>query len=350
LFTTTKTGTMGRYTAAHVSPKGAGDARPTALDIIKHNDVQGKLTGKVIVVTGTSAGVGIETARALSATGATLFLTARNANTAETTLEGILAPNRVSLVQLDNNSFASVRAAAKTILKQSSNKVNILITNAGIMGVPERTLTEDGHEMHFQTNHLSHFLLFQLLKSALLASTTPEFNSRVVLVASSAHRATTLPDSDNYSFEKGNYDAQLAYANSKLANVYMANEIERRYATRGLHGLSLHPGSIGNTKMSRYMGPEFVAQIMSNPYLVSILKSHEQGAATTVLAAIGREWEGKGGKYLEDCEEAQRGQDDGQSFGVGWVKHTYDAESAARLWKDSLKLVGVIDDLQSEDI
>ena len=161
---------MGRYTAAHVSPKGAGDARPTALQIVKDNDVEGKLTDKVIVVTGTSAGIGIETARALSATGATLFLTARNAKTAEAALEGILEPGRVSLVELDNTSFRSVKAAAKTILKQSNNKVNILVTNAGIMGVPERTLTEDGHEVHFQTNHLSHFLLFHLLLSSALCS------------------------------------------------------------------------------------------------------------------------------------------------------------------------------------
>jgi len=336
---------MGRYTAAHASPNGAGDGRPTALEIVKDNDVEGKLTGKVIVVTGTSAGIGIETARALSATGATLFLTARDAKTAEAALQGILEPGRVSLVQLDNNSFGSVKDAAETILKQSNNKVNILVANAGIMGVPERTLTGDGHEVHFQTNHLSHFLFFHLLKPALLASSTPDFNSRVVLVASSAHRATTLLDSDNYDFEKGNYDAQLAYANSKLANIYMANGIERRYGAKGLHGISLHPGAIGETKISRHMGPEFLAQIMSNPYLVSIFKTHEQGAATTVLAAIGKEWEGKGGKYLEDAEEAKRGQDDNQSFGVGWVKQTYDAESEVRLWKDSLRIVGVSDDM-----
>jgi NAD(P)-dependent dehydrogenase (short-subunit alcohol dehydrogenase family) len=336
---------MGRYSAAHVSPNGAGDARPTALEIVKDNHVDGRLTGKVMVVTGTSAGIGIETARALAATGATLFLTARNAKTAEAALEGILEPGRVILVQLDNNSFSSVRAAAATILKQSNNKVNILVTNAGVMGVLERTLTEDSHEMHFQTNHLSHFLLFHLLKPALLASSTPEFNSRVVLVASSAHRATTLLESDNYDFEKGNYDGLLAYANSKLANVYMANEIERRYGAKGLHGISLHPGAIGGTKMSRHVGPDFVAQIMSDPYLVSILKSHQQGAATTVLAAIGKDWEGKGGKYLEDADEAKRGQDDNQSFGLGWVKQTYDPESEARLWKDSLRIVGVSDDV-----
>jgi NAD(P)-dependent dehydrogenase (short-subunit alcohol dehydrogenase family) len=336
---------MGKYTAAHVSPTGAGDARPTALEIVKDNNLEGKLTGKTVVVTGTSSGLGIEIARALSATGATLLLTARDMKLAEAALDGILEPDRVSLVHLDNTSFHSVRAAARTILRQSKNKVNVLITNAGVMGVPERTLTEDGHEVHFQTNHLSHFLLFHLLKAAMLDSSTPDFNSRAVLVSSSAHRATTLFDSDNYDFEKGNYDAQLAYAHSKLVNVYMANEIERRYGTKGLHGISVHPGAIGETKMSRHIGPEFVAQIMADPYLVSILKSHEQGAATTVLAAVGKDWEGKGGRYLEDAEEATRGEDDNQAFGVGWVKQTYDPESEARIWKDSLRIVGLVDDV-----
>jgi NAD(P)-dependent dehydrogenase (short-subunit alcohol dehydrogenase family) len=336
---------MARYTVAHTSPNGAGDARPTALDIIEDNDTMSKLTEKVIVLTGASAGIGIETARALSATGATLFLTARNAKTAEATVTDILEPGRVSLVQMDNTSFDSVQYAAKTILEASNGKVNILVANAGIMGLPERTLTVDGHEVHFQTNHLSHFLLFQLLKPALIASSLPDFNSRVVLVSSSAHRTTTLFDSDNYDYEKGNYDAHLAYANSKLANIYMANEIERRYGTQGLHGLSLHPGAIGRTKMSRHVEPAFVAKLMSDPYVVSIAKSREQGAATTTLAAIGKEWEGKGGKYLEDADEAKRGEDDSQAFSVGWVKQTYGSEHEARLWKDSLMIVGVSDDV-----
>lgn len=334
---------MGPYTAAHVKTNGAGDARPTALQIIKDNDVEGKLAGKVIVITGISAGIGIDTARALHATGATLFLTARDTNKARVALKDVLNSDRVTLLQVDNNSFNSVRSAAKTILELSHNKVNVLVANAGVMGVTERTLTEDGHEVHFQTNHLSHFLLFQLLKSALLASSTPAFNSRVVLVSSASHRSTTLLPSDNYNFEKGDYVPGIAYASSKLANVYTANEIERRYGAGGLHGLSLHPGAI-DSEISRHVGQEFVAKIMSNPDLISVLKSPEQGAATTILAAIGKEWEGKGGKYLEDCEEAQRGEDDGSNFSVGWVKQTYDPESEARLWKDSLKIVGVSDD------
>lgn len=333
---------MGKYTAAHVDPQGVGDARPTALQIVQDSDAVGNLAGKVIVLTGVSAGIGIETARALAATGATLFLTARNLKKAESVLQDILDSDCVSLVEMDNNSFASIRAAATSILKQSNNKVNILIASAGVMGVQERTLTEDSQEIHFQTNYLSHFLLFHLLKPALLASVTPDFNSRVVLVASSAHRATTLLESGDYNFEKSKYTYEQAYANANLAEVYMANEIERRYGSKGLHGLSLHPGAI-ETELSRHLGPEFVQQILSNPYLLKIIKSLKQGAATTVYAAISKDWEGKGGKYLEDCEEAKRGEDDNQAFSVGWVRQTYDPETEARLWKDSLKIVGVGD-------
>ena len=334
---------MGPYTAAHANPQGAGDARPTALQIVRDEGVEGKLGGKVVVITGASSGIGLETARALSVTGAALFLTARNLKMAEIALAGVVEAGRVSLVEMDNNSFASIRTAAETILKKSNNKVNILINNAGVMGIQGLKLTEDGQEVHFATNYLSEFLLFQLLKPALLASATRDFHSRVVNVSSSAHRAGNLPDSDNYNFEKGGYSHEVAYANSKVACTYLANEIDRRYGSEGLHATSVHPGGIG-TNISRHLGPEFVQYIMSNEAIVKILKSLEQGAATTVVAAIGKEWENKGGKYLEDCEEAQRGTDDNNTFGVGYVSQTYDQKSEDRLWRDSLKIVGISTD------
>ena len=334
---------MGPYTAAHANPQGAGDARPTALQIVRDEGVEGKLGGKVIVITGASSGIGLETARALSATGATIFLTARNLKTAETALAGVVEAGRMSLVEMDNNSFASIRTAAKTILERSSNKVNILINNAGVMGVQGLKLTEDGQEVHFATNYLSEFLLFQLLKPALLASATRDFHSRVVNVTSSAHRAGKLPESDNYNFEKGGYSHEAAYANSKVACIYLANEIDRRYGSEGLHATSVQPGGI-NTNISRHLDPDFVLSIVSNEALVKILKSPEQGAATTVVAAIGKEWENKGGKYLEDCEEARRGKDDNDIFGVGYVSQTYDQKNEERLWKDSLKIVGISTD------
>ncbi|KIM97047.1 hypothetical protein OIDMADRAFT_44476 [Oidiodendron maius Zn] len=326
------------------NPRGAGDTRPTALEIIHDESLNGKLVGKVIVITGATAGIGIETARALSATGATLFLTARDVEKAKLALVGVLEPDRVSLIQMDNASFASIRAAAAFILEKSNNQVNILVNNASILGIEDLRLTEDGHEIHFATNHLGHFLLFQLLKPALLASSTIDFHSRVTIVASTAHRAWILNESDNYNFQKGGYQYGLAYANSKLANIYMANELDRRYGHKGLHATSLHPGAI-NTTLSRHLGSEFVEKIMSDEKVLKTMKSPEQGAATTVLAAVGKEWENKGGKYLEDCDEAKRGEDDNDVFGVGYVRQTYDRKNEGRLWKDSLKIVGMEDDM-----
>ncbi|KAF4169636.1 hypothetical protein CNMCM6936_006795 [Aspergillus lentulus] len=333
-------GSSSPYAAAHLDPKGAGDARPTALQIIQDEGLEGKLAGKIIVVTGATSGIGVETARALKATGATLFLTARNLAKAHKNLAGILEPGRVSLVEMDLDSFKSIRTGAEQILSATKGQVNILINSAGVMGLQNYTLTVDGIEAHFSGNYLGFFLLFQLLKQALLASVTPDFHSRVVVVASSAHRAAALPSSDNYNFEKGGYKHEIAYNNSKLAAVYLANKIERDYGAQGLHATSLHPGAI-NTDISRNMPPEFLEGLMTNPYILKILKSAEQGAATTIWAAVGKEWENRGGKYLEDIREAERGEDDGQVFGVGWVKQTYNPEEEDRLWRDSLKIVGL---------
>ena len=335
---------MSLYAAAHANPEGAGDARPTALQIIHDQALEGKLKGKVIVITGATSGIGLETTRALSATGATLIITARDLHKAEAVLSAIIEPPRISVVQMDNSSFASIRAAATAILGQTNNQVNILINNAGVMGIQDLTLTEDGHEIHFATNYLSQFLLLQLLKPALFSSSSPVFQSRVINVASSAHRTCLLNESGNYNFEKGGYNFMAAYSNSKLATIYMANELERRYGSKGLHALSVHPGGVF-TDLARHIGPEFVEGIMSNEAFVRVLKSLEQGAATTVLAAVGTEWEGRGGKYLEDCEEAKRGLDDGDGFGVGTVTQTYDREKEERLWKDSLRIVGIEDDM-----
>ena len=244
---------------------------------------------------------------------------------------------------MDNNSFASVREAARTILTATNNKVNILICNAGVMGIPDLRLTADGHEVHFQTNYLSHFLLFQLLSPALLSSATQDFHSRVVVVSSSAHRAAILPASNNYRYEHIEYTHEQAYAISKLAEIYLANAIERKYGGRKLHATSLHPGAVA-TNISRNLDPAALEQIVSNPYVLKILKSAEQGAATTVVAAVGKEWEGRGGRYLQDCEEAKRGEDDGEAFGIGWVKQTYDLEEEERLYRDSVKMIGMGDE------
>ncbi|KAL5603989.1 hypothetical protein FOVSG1_006739 [Fusarium oxysporum f. sp. vasinfectum] len=292
---------MSRYAEAHANPNGPGDAR-------------------------TSSGLGIETARALSLTGAKLLLTARNLDKVKAALDGILKPGEIELVEMDNTSLSSVRAAAKTILQKSDNRVNILVNNAGIMALPKLEYTKDGFEMQFGVNHLAHFLLFELLKPALLASASPGFSSRVVNLSSSAHHVASISESGNYNFEKTEYNQWVAYGQSRTANIYMANEIERRYGSRGLHANIV------------------LAAMQTNPHIPKMMKSPEQGAATTVWAAIGKEWENKGGEYLAECWKTVRGNDKHDIVGEGFAGHAYDPENEARLWEDSLQMVGLADE------
>ncbi|KAJ4355918.1 uncharacterized protein N0V89_003943 [Didymosphaeria variabile] len=176
------------YAEAHKNFKGPGDARPTALQILRDQDLVGKLNGKVALVTGVSSGIGVETARALKTVGIHVFGAVRNLEKAREALGDDLEPGKLDLIQLDNNSLSSVRAGAADFLSKSSI-LNILVNNAGVMMTPE-SRTEDGFETQFGVNHLAHFLLFQLLKRTLLASATPQFPSRVVNVASSGHQYT----------------------------------------------------------------------------------------------------------------------------------------------------------------
>lgn len=329
---------MSRYAKAHADPKGPGDARPTALQVVKDEQMEGKLKGKVIVITGTSSGLGVETARALAATGATLYLTARNLDKARDALQGMFEPSRMELVQMDLESFDSVRAAARTILSKT-DAVNILINNAGCMAVPEVQLTREGHELQFGANHLAHFLFFQLLKPALLSSSTPEFQSRVVALSSSAHAMSGINDSDNYDYQKGGYTPWAGYGQSKTANIYMANEIERRYGARGLHATSVHPGG-AMSNLGRHLSEKQVEDMKTNPLLINYFQNLEQGAATTVWAAISKEMEGTGGKYLLECTVSEGISAPDDPYGSGHAAHAYDPESEARLWSDSLKLTG----------
>ncbi|OGM46537.1 short-chain dehydrogenase/reductase [Aspergillus bombycis] len=319
---------MSRYAEALANPQDAGDARPTALQIVKDAEMEGKLVGKSAVITGVSSGIGIETVRAIAATGATLYLTARDLTKAKTALGDFFNPDQMELVQMDQSSLESVLNATKTVLSKT-DKVVLLINNAGILAVPELRLSTDGYELQFATNYLSHFLLFNLLKPAMLAATTPEFQSRVVNVSSDSHRHQGLNASDNYSFQKGEF-----------AVTYMANELDRRYGFRGLHANSVHPGIIA-TGLGAYLSTEQVDQLLQNTKFNSLWKSLEQGAATTVWAAVGRELEGQGGKYLAECAEAIRGPEGTEDFPGTFVNHTYKPEDETRLWKDSLEMVGL---------
>ena len=272
-----------RYAASHLNANGPDDARLTALQIVRDESLESELSDKTILITGCSSGLGIETARALAATGATLFLTVRNPEKAKRALSDILSSDHVHLLEMDLESLASIRAGAAAFLRQSST-LNVLITNAGVRHLPEGR-TRDGFERQFGINHLGHFLLFNLLRSTLLASSTPSFHSRVVVLSSTAHRDGVIHFDDLQLRAPGAYTPRTAYGQSKLANVYMANEIERRYGASGLHGVSVHPGGI-RTGLQKNGGGiwEFLSwEIISNlRRVLKCVKSPAQGAATTV--------------------------------------------------------------------
>ena len=200
--------------------------------------------------------------------------------------------------------------------------------------------TEDGFETQFGINHLSHFLLFQLLKETMLNSSSPEFASRVVSLSSCGHRGG-LVRSEDYNFDSEPYNPWAAYGQSKTANTYFANEIERRFGGHGLHGLSVHPGLI-HTPLERHIAEDPLAQgFLANPVASSLYKSPEQGAATTVWAVVSKNWEGGGGRYLEDCSEAKPFDESSEVplHASGYAPHAYDQKAAERLWTDSLKTV-----------
>lgn len=180
-------------------------------------------------------------------TGARVFITARTQAEGEATVDAINAGNTqyppTEVVVMVLSSLASVRASADVFLRRSKQP-NILMTNAGVMACPEFR-SADGFELHFATSHLAHFLLSQLLKPTLLASSSPAFNSRVISLSSAGHRAGGIVP-ENYAFD-GMYSPFRAYGQSKTANIYMANEIEWRCGGRGLHAWSLPPGVLYET-------------------------------------------------------------------------------------------------------
>lgn len=331
-----------RYEAAHTYEKlnGPGDGRPTAQQIVDDNNLRGALTGKVALITGCSSGIGIETARALKSTGAKVYVTVRNLKKGEEALADILEPGKLEIIICDQNSLQSVEAAAKEFLSKEST-LNILINNAGIMANPTRDLTADGHEAQFGVNHLAHFLLFQRLKETLLTSATPEFPSRVVSVSSSGHRTAPINFGD-YRFDKdGTYEGWKAYGQAKTANIYFANELDRRYGSRNLHAFSLHPGGIWTGLQIHMKNKD---ELDKKPEVRKTMKSVEQGAATSVWAALDKSLEGKGGLFLEDCTVARPKGEGGDPSKSGYAEWAYNPDGEARLWKESCEILGIQDE------
>lgn len=346
----------GRYTHLHdpAVTAGAGDARPTGLQILHdENRFDGSLKDKVVIVTGCASGIGVPTVEAMAAAGAIVYGGVRGASIyrARDALSSVLqdpkTKDKVHLLEVDLTSLASVKAFADEIKKREQT-VNILINNAGVMAVPKREVTQDGFELQFGTNHLAHFYLFMCLKDRLLAGAkaSPDLASRVVCVSSSGHRASPVVLDDVNLEAEGRYAPWIAYGNSKTANIWMANQLDRLYGAKGIHAYSVHPGGIW-TPLQRYVEEE-IAGLKSDKTVIRYMKSPEQGCATSIWAATARAFEGKGGVFCEDCEVIGPTPTDpapaNPQIAPGYGPHAYDPEGEERLWKISLELVGLTGD------
>ena len=294
------------------------DAASTAADVIAGID----LTGKVAVVTGGHSGIGLETTRVLRAAGAEVVVPVRYPERAATALAGVPG---VEIERLDLADPGSVDAFAERFLG-SGRPLHILVNSAGIMGVP---LSRDsrGYESHFATNHLGHYQLAVRLRPALLAAR----GARVVAVSAAAHRLSPMVFDDPW-FERRGYHPMLGYGQSKTANILLAVEGTKRWASDGILVNALMPGGI-RTNLQRYVTDEELDRMRAQAGGGDVTwKTPQQGAATSVLLAASPLVDGISGRYFEDGNEAEPHQP-GTRHGV--AAYALDPEAAQHLWQVS---------------
>lgn len=306
------------------------DGQTTAAEIVRGMD----LGRKTFVVTGSSSGLGVETAHVLAEAGATVVMVGRDPARNEQAAGQIRAqlPGAdLSTFIADFADLASVRCVADEILA-AFPKIDCLINNAGFVGGP-LVLTEEGVEAHFAINHLAPFLFTNLLLPALKAAAP----SRIVLVSSNAHRAPTF-DLDDVNFERRPYDHWSAYAQSKRASVLHAVALAKRLEGTGVTAYVLHPGVI-HTNVFRHMpSEEAEAAIEAAKQYGTVVKNVEQGAATQIWAAVAPELADKSGVYLEDCQIAPHIPSNVPSSS-GVVEEALDPAMADRLWEASEAMI-----------
>ncbi len=310
----------------------------TTDDVLSGKD----LSGKRVLVTGVSAGLGVETARALAAHGAHVVGAARDLAKAKRATAGIQAQaangGGLELVELDLASLESVRACADALLADGQS-FDAVIANAGVMRTPFGH-TADGFETQFGTNHLGHFVLVNRI-AFLIAS-----GGRLVNVSSAGHRYSDV-DLDDPNFERAPYDPMIAYGRSKTANILFAVEFDRRHRARGVRATALHPGGI-LTELSRHMQPgeleatveRINAQHVAEGRPPFQIKTIPQGAATSVWAAFVARAEEVGGRYCEDCHVSQVADGLISPVSPGVRPHALDPQHAKALWAKSEELVG----------
>jgi NAD(P)-dependent dehydrogenase (short-subunit alcohol dehydrogenase family) len=320
---------------AMVGPFGVNS---TTDDVLAGKD----LNGKRVLVTGVSAGLGVETARALSAHGAQVVGAARDLAKAERATAEVRAQASnggvLELVELDLASLESVRACADALLADG-RPFDAVIANAGVMRTPFGHTT-DGFETQFGTNHLGHFVLVNRIASLIGRG------GRLVNVSSSGHRYSDV-DLDDPNFERTPYDPMIAYGRSKTANILFAVEFDRRHRARGVRATALHPGGI-KTELDRHMAPgeleKLVAQINAQLAAASEppfqFKTIPQGAATSVWAAMVAPAEDVSGHFCENCQVSEITEGLLSPVSPGVRPYALDPEHAKALWARSEELVG----------
>jgi NAD(P)-dependent dehydrogenase (short-subunit alcohol dehydrogenase family) len=303
------------------------------------------LKGKRILVTGVSAGIGVETARSLAAHGAQVVGTARDltkakAATGEVRKDAAANGGTFELVELDLANLKSVRACADALLA-NGQPFDVVIANAGVMATPFGH-TSDGFETQFGTNHLGHFVLINRIASLI------RNGGRLINLSSAGHRYSNV-DLDDPNFERTPYEPFVAYGRSKTANILFAVAFDKRHRDRGVRAAAVHPGGI-KTELGRYVEPGRMEKVVNeiNQQLAAQgkgpfqWKSIPQGAATSVWAAVVAAAEEIGGQYCENCHVGRIVPDDAPITAVseGVRGYALDPHSAEALWKKSEELVG----------
>ncbi len=298
-------------------------AKSTADEVLHGID----LSGRRVLVTGVSAGVGVETARILAAHGAQVVGTARDLGKAQAATVHVCADaagkGGLRLVELDLACLASVRACGDRLLA-AGERFDAVIANAGVMAAPEGT-TVDGFETHFGTNHLGHFVLMNRVAGLLGRG------GRLVMVSSAGHRGADV-DLDDPGFARTRYDPLTAYRRSKTATILFAVEFDRRHKARGVRATATHPGAV-LTDTTRKL-------IEAQPSAATAFtwKTVAQGAATSVWAGFVASSYEIGGRYCEDCRLAEADDDPASRSGVR--AYALDREQAKALWSTSEAMVG----------
>ena len=303
------------------------------------------LRGKRILVTGVSAGLGVETARSLAAHGANVVGAARDLNKAETATAQVRKDASANggsfdLIALDLGDLKSVRDSSNKLLEKGE-PFDVVIANAGVMATPF-TYTKDGFEMQFGTNHLGHFVFVNRIASLIRAG------GRLINLSSAGHRYSDV-DLQDPNFERTEYEPFVAYGRSKTANILFAVAFDNRHRERGVRAAAVHPGGI-RTELTRYTDPgrleTMVAQI--NKQLAAEgkapfqLKTVPQGAATSVWAAVVAPADEVGGRYCENCHVGNIVPDDITITVAteGVRAYALDPTNAEALWKKSEEMVG----------